>query len=229
MNPMTVKDMVRALKDALTEGRLVFTARGDRPEIEAMDDEGRYFYQKKQTPFRASVELLTLLTALVDRNRGHKLEILSLFRTVAAGPHGLVQADGTTRLGRAVDIRAYAGCLIDLQHSQNTHRTIQGVVKVIERLPGGKFTLGMPRPGLGGSHRDPANDVFLPATIHTKLRASPSGTMDGDLRLIVNPEAKEALARARRGNPNAKILFMYPDGNNHLHVKACDWKEPHTK
>jgi hypothetical protein len=224
-----VKDMVRALKDAVSEKRLVFTKKDDTPEIAALDDEGRYFYQPKQTPFRASVELLALLTALVDRDRGHKLEILSLFRTVAAGPHGIVQDDRTTRLGRAVDIRAYAGCLIDLQHSQNASRTIQGVVKVVERLPGGKFTLGLPRPGLGGSHRDPANDVFLPATIDTKIGVSPSRTMDGDLRLIVNPEAKEALARARQGNPNAKILFMYPDGNNHLHVKACDWTEPHTK
>jgi len=229
MSQTPVKDMVRALKDAVAAGRLVFTKRDERPEIEAMDDEGRYFYQKKQTPFQASVELLALLTSLVEPGRGQKLEILSLFRTVAAGPHGILQADKTTRLGRAVDIRAYAGNLIDLTHPKNAVQAIRGVARVIERLPAGKFTLGLPRPGLGGDHRDPANDVFLPATPTTILRNTPTGAFAGDLRLIVKPEAKDAMAQASRGNPMARILFMYPDGNNHLHVKACDWKEPHKK
>jgi hypothetical protein len=227
MTSLTVKDMVRTLKEAMAAKRLVFTHADERPEIEAMDDEGRYFYAKKTTPFQASVELLALLAALVDPSRGHKLEILSLFRTVKAGPHGILQTDGKTRLGRAVDIRAYAGNLIDLAHPTNAAaaRTIQGVARVIERLPAGKFTLGLPRPGLGGSHRDPDNDVFLPATERTVLRTTPTGSFAGDLACIVKPEAKQALARASRSNPAAKILFMYPDANNHLHVKACDWND----
>src|SRR5262249_16670635 len=130
----TVKEMVQTLKEALGKGRLVFVKPSEQPEIAALDDEGRYKYARGA--FRASLELLKLLTALVDVGQGQKLEILSLFRTKNAGPHGILQSDGT-RLGRAVDISAYGGFPIRLKHPANKRGAIQGVVKVVEKLPAG--------------------------------------------------------------------------------------------
>jgi hypothetical protein len=123
----------------------------------------------------------------------------------------------SSAVGHAVDIAAYNSAAIHLKIPANAPSAIRGVASVISKLPAGKYTLGLPRPG-GGNHIDPTNDVFLPVTSLDQPQKSPSrGNFRKDLSLILEP-ARTALTQAVDGNPAARIQFLYPDGVDHLHV-----------
>lgn len=165
---------------------------------------------------RASPELVNLLAGLVGGG-GATLTIMSLFR-FKNGPHGEEQGDGTA-IGRAVDIMEYKGFPINLKTPANASNAIAGVAAVIAGLAPGKYTLGLPRPG-GGKLMDPDHDVFLPVTNLDQVTKSPGrGDFKKDLALVREP-AQTALRAAANGNPKAHIQFMFPDGVDHVHVKA---------
>jgi hypothetical protein len=164
---------------------------------------------------RASPELIALLAGLLGVNG--RMTIMSLFR-YHQGPHGEPQPDGSA-VGRAVDIMAYGGYDIHLKTPSNAKAAIAGVAEVISNLPSGRYTLGLPRPG-GGARMDPPNDVFLPVTSLDQVSKSPGrGVFKRDLELVREP-AQAALRKAFEGNPAARIQFMYPDGVDHIHIKA---------
>jgi hypothetical protein len=199
---------------ALDDGRLIADMNNVKGQLRAIATGGAWTDPAGHV-LRASPELIKLLAALVDGNG--RLTIMSLFR-FKNGPHGEVQADGSA-IGRAVDIMGYAGFAIHLKTAANAPNAISGVAAVFSKLPAGKYTIGLPRPG-GGSSLDPKSDVFLPVTSLDQVTKSPShGVFSKDLELVLEP-ARAALKAAVLQNPAARIQFMYPDGVDHVHVKA---------
>lgn len=184
------------------------------------------FYQVKKDAFGYSTtvshntygsrELMQVLESLVlspDISPEKPFMITSLFRY--GGNHGEIQLNGDL-IGRAVDIYSYAGAKIHIDHP---NEALEGITKIIEKLPHSRYTLGLPRPG-GERTVDPIKDFFLPVNAIVQNRISPTGTLKGDLERMKNSEAKVRLAEAINTNRNASILFMYPDAPDHLHIKA---------
>lgn len=201
-----------ALVAALDSGRLNAKMNNVAGQLRALHASGEWVDGAGRR-FRASRNLLAMLAALVD---GGNLTIMSLFR-FGQGPHGEVQPDGSA-LGRAVDIMVYQSMPINLITPANAPNAINGVAGVISNLPAGNYTLGLPRPG-GGPRLDPTQDVFIPVTSLSQVSHSPTGSFRGDLARVLEP-AKTALTRAADANAQARIRFMYPDGVDHVHVKA---------
>ena len=128
------------------------------------------------------------------------------------------RASGKHTTGRAMDISEYAGFKIDLRSPTaiGAENAITCVTKILENLPVGKYYLGLPRPR-GGPARDPANDVFLPVLPDTPLRISPKRNFAGDIKLVKD-KARQAIQAAVLRNPRARILCLYPDAADHLHL-----------
>jgi hypothetical protein len=204
-----------AIVSALDEGRLNAEMNDVKGQLRALFKDGQWAGTGRNAGhvLRAAPELTELLAGLLGG--GATMTILSLFR-YGNGPHGKPEPDGSA-VGHAVDIAAYNGAAIHLKIPANAPSAIRGVASVISKLPAGKYTLGLPRPG-GGNHIDPTNDVFLPVTSLDQPQKSPSrGNFRKDLSLILEP-ARTALTQAVDGNPAARIQFLYPDGVDHLHV-----------
>jgi hypothetical protein len=213
--PSSPKTMARALVTAMDQGRLLGQA-GIRQQLVAWADSGS-FRDASGNIIKPSPELLRMLVTLVNTPGAIKLGVMSLAR-FNQGPHGEVQPDGTA-ICRAADITTFAGFPIDLLEPAHAPNTINGVARVVSALPAGKFTLGLPRPG-GHSLLNPAQDVFLPVTDLSQVDKSPTGSFAGDIRRVKSQEARDALIHASSSNPDAKILFMFPDAVDHVHVKA---------
>jgi hypothetical protein len=204
---------LETLVRALDERRLQAQANNVEGQIRALAKGGQWT-DGHGNVMRASHEILVALAGLVAGSG--TMQLLSLFR-FKNGPHGEPQSDGSG-LGRAVDISGYQGFNINLKNPANTPTTISGVAAVVGRLPKGNYALGLPRPG-GGPLIDPKNDVFLPVTSHNQVDHSPTGAFRTDLELVQEP-ARAALRQASNGNSSARIKFMFPDGVDHLHLKA---------
>ena len=204
---------IEAVIRALEEGRLTAPMNDVKGQLRASAS-GAPYKDPKGHLIRPSEELVALLAGLLEGNR--TMTIMSLFRY--GTPHGEVQSDGTA-IGRCVDIMAYAGFPIHLKLPSNADNAIKGVAAVMGSLPAGKFTLGLPRPG-GGASIDPDHDVFLPVTDHSQVTKSPGhGVFSKDLEKVLEP-ARTAMKAAVAQNPAARVQFMYPDGVDHVHVKA---------
>jgi len=205
---------IAAVIQALDERRLTADMNNVKGQLRAIAADGQWTDPAGRV-LRASPELINLLAGLVGVN--DTMSIMSLFR-FHGGPHGEPQADGSA-IGRAVDIMAYGGFSIHVKTPANAPTAISGVAPVISHLPAGKYTLGLPRPG-GGPKIDPGNDVFLPVTNLDQVTKSPGkGSFKADLELVLEP-ARTAIRAAVLRNPGARIQFMYPDGVDHVHVKA---------
>jgi len=205
---------IAAIIRALDERRLTADMNDVRGQLRALASDGQWKDPAGHI-LRASPELINTLAGLVGMNG--RMTIMSLFR-YRNGPHGEPQPDGSA-VGRAVDIMGYETFNIHLKSPANAPNAIAGVAAVINHLPAGKYTLGLPRPG-GGPKIDPPNDVFFSVTGLDQVTKSPGkGVFKRDLELVLEP-ARTALADAVKANPGARIQFMYPDGVDHVHVKA---------
>jgi len=149
-----------------------------------------------------------LLQTLVELLRFNSLTLMSLFR-----PGGSRHTKG-----KAIDISEYGGFKIDMRSpsAAAAESAINCVSKILENLPIGKYYLGLPRPR-GGSARDPANDVFLPVGPETPLRISPKRNYVEDIKLV-KEKARQAIQGALARNPKPRILCLYPDSADHLHL-----------
>lgn len=204
---------VAAIIRALDERRLTADMNHVSDQLRAIARDGQWIDGAKHV-LRASPELIDASAGLVGSNG--RMTIMSLFRF--GSPHGERQPDDSA-IGRSVDIMAYGTFNIHLKNPANAPNAIAGVAAVIGHLPSGKYTLGLPRPG-GGAKIDPPNDVFFSVTDHKQVTMSPGkGLFKRDLELLLEP-ARSAIAAAVAGNPGARIQFMYPDGVDHVHVKA---------
>jgi hypothetical protein len=205
---------IEAVLAALDQGRLHADMNNVKGQLRGIAKDGSWSDPSGHI-LRASTELIRLLAGLLEQ--GATMTIMSLFR-FKNGPHGEPQPDGSA-IGRAVDVMEYRGFKIHLKNPENASAAISGVAAVISHLPAGKYTLGLPRPG-GGPLIDPEHDVFLPVTNHDQVSKSPGkGNVQKDLELLLEP-ARTALREAIAANSIARIQFMYPDGVDHLHVKA---------
>jgi len=205
---------IQAVIAALDQGRLHADMNNVKGQLRGIAKDGSWTDPSSHV-LRASPELIRLLAGLLQQ--GATMTIMSLFR-FKNGPHGEPQPDGSA-IGRAVDIMEYGGFKIHLKNPENASTAISGVAAVMSHLPAGKYTLGLPRPG-GGPLIDPEHDVFFPVTNHDQVSKSPGkGNLQKDLELLLEP-ARTALRAAIAGNPIARIQFMYPDGVDHIHVKA---------
>lgn len=160
--------------------------------------------------------LLNLLHNLLNSsevNTENPLSILSLIRR--GHNHGAINGNGEA-ICRAVDIDGYSGHRINMSNPNNS---LKAIVKVISTMPAGNYNIGLPRPG-GGSLIDPSRDYFLPVNSLSQNERSPTGTLEGDLKLIKNPQAKLEISTAIFRNKNAHVVFLMPDAVDHLHVKA---------
>ena len=163
---------------------------------------------------RASPEVIAMTAGLLKD--GAKMSLMSLFR-YGNGPHGEKQADGSA-ISRAIDIIEYLGHPINLKTPAAAEQCIQGVAMVIQYLPPGRYSVGLPRPG-GGDKIDPPNDVFFPVTAKEQVDVMPGGSPSKAIDMIREP-ARTAIKAAMAANPEAKLVIVFPDAVDHLHIKA---------
>ncbi|MFN8575391.1 MAG: hypothetical protein U0354_00905 [Candidatus Sericytochromatia bacterium] len=165
-----------------------------------------------------SKPLIDLLYSLINSKqitKDNPLSILSLFRK--GRNHGALEKDGIV-VCRAVDIDIYSGFRINMN---NPNDALKGIVRIINNMPEGRYNIGLPRPG-GGQLIAPDKDFFLPVTNLNQNEVSPTGSIDTDLKLIKNQEARELITNAVKNNKMAKILYLMPDAVDHVHIKALD-------
>lgn len=234
----------RALAEAMEERRL--GAGEHAGQIRQIAATG--VVRSRGTTVVPSLGLLRMLEALASestpRERGTPdFEIVSLVRP-GAGPHGALGPSGVG-LARAVDIVRFAGANIDITQPESSVRAIAAVIRA---LPPGCYLLGLPRPPRtdpeGGAEdaqnhqrfyrastgptdrpvlsergqRAIATNPFLPAV---NLRHCPTGSLRGDLaRLGPGGQAELTAAADEAQARGARILCLFPDGPDHLHVQV---------
>jgi hypothetical protein len=152
---------------------------------------------------------------------------LRILRTFAdnQGPHG------SRGLCEAVDVAVFGTYVFEYHTAKPL--LIDGVAKLIRAMPGDvTFDLGLVRPvgGVGGFNT--ALDVFFRVTADNvaKLKRDPTThkVLPGQPPNAVEPgagwglgallpDAKSAIDRARAGK---KLGYAYPDGADHVHIKA---------
>lgn len=223
-NKKVARDMIKAINE-----KKLNVYQHTSEQINQISSQGFYIFKKyKKDEFGNEIieehntygsrELMNVLETLVNSSEissDKPFMITSLFRF--GGNHGELQKNGDL-VGRAVDIYSYAGARIHIDHP---NEAIDGISKIIEKLPASRYTLGLPRAGSVNSVA-PDKDFFLPVQTINQSRISPTGTLKGDLERVKNPEAKVKLANAISTNNQASILFMYPDAPDHLHIKVVE-------
>ncbi|MBC7475729.1 MAG: hypothetical protein H7263_15710 [Candidatus Sericytochromatia bacterium] len=183
-------------------------------EHKKIDGEDSYINHKTYGS-KGLMNLLLNLTNSDDINQEKPFIILSLFRL--GGNHGEIQSNKDV-IGRAIDIFCYAGYKIDISNPQDA---LEGITKIISKLPESRYNLGLPRPG-GENLINPDLDYFLPVTNIKQSRQSPTGNIKGDLERIKDVQARLKLTETIFNNKNIEILYMFPDATNHLHIKAIE-------
>lgn len=209
------KVVSQRMLNAVKEGKLI-VPQYIQEHIKQIAKQGHFKYNGKRAYF--SVPLLNMLNALVTSKtltKNKPMSILSLFR-VSSKNHAYPTQDEI--ICKAVDIDYYLGYKI---HIEKPESALNGIVSIINRMPLGRYHIGLPRPG-GGALINPKKDYFLPVTDLKQNQASPTGSTIGDLKLIKNPKAREKLTEAIRKNQKAKILYLLPDATDHVHIKAID-------
>jgi hypothetical protein len=156
---------------------------------------------------RHSPALQELLVALAPRGLG-------IMRTFAPnqGPHG--ETKGSDMVCSAVDITGYAGGRFHYQVPRET------LISNVERLfrafpPGPAFDIGFVRPVGGPAGFDTRLDVFFAVPGHRVAAAfKPDGSWG--VGAMLEPPKTRVLA-ALSGK---KFGYLFPDGADHMHVKA---------
>jgi hypothetical protein len=142
-----------------------------------------------------------------------KIACMNAHHPLPRGPHGYPDCLGKNiQFCTAIDIGQYNGQDVNLNyhHSRVPAYAIKVVTDLLWNFPEkGTFDVGFPRP-IGGHHVDPKHDIFFPVT---NLR-QPQHSMP--LSKMLQP-AQLAVRLAMRGR-DFRVLF--PDGADHLHVKA---------
>jgi len=178
-------------------------------------------------------DTVTLAPGLIDLllrlARSETITVLSLYRRRGEDPHGRPNPEDGGFLCQAVDIAGYGGLRIDLEHGP-AEQNIRIVTNLIRNFPAGTFDLGFPRPRFNEA-RDttdfhPELDIFFPVPkavvasyclIGWHHRGAELAQMR-DLTPMLEPARTQV--RAAMSNSPARFGLKYPDGKDHLHVKA---------
>lgn len=206
-----------SLKAALASGRLILNNPTDVTTFPAICA-GRQIDAQTGAPVHYATELIRLLDSLLS---GGQLQIMSLYRPsfmkdgrlVTQGPHGEIQ--GGSMVVRAVDVAGYAGRPVNLVPRTDA---ISVVANLIRNFGPGNFDLGFPRPVGGPTGFDPTQDVFFAVPDVLTAAQCFAGKISRTLAQMLEPAQTEI--RAAIGSSGGKFPIMYPDGLNHLHVKA---------
>lgn len=244
-----VQTVARALLQGVQGGQLALTnPRREGAQLSQLSQHGHCTVDNQTATLHD--ELLTTLESLLSHSTprpGHApFSILSLVRT-NSGAHGWRAPDGS-RVCKAVDINRYAGHAIDMR---DPNEALEAILAVIDALPAGRYTLGLPRPprldDQGGAldsqryqylglyepgpppyrlrppYAQRTMNMFLPVNRPEDIEHSPTGSLQGDLQLIQDPTARARLTTttAAARARGANILFLYPDALDHLHLKAA--------
>jgi hypothetical protein len=192
------------LSETRARGRLILNNALDRQIFDA----GHKFSGKSVIYAGGLIRLLLQLTT-----RG-TVAVMSLVRPVKGGPHGEIQANGDI-LCRAVDIAAYKGTPVTLIPPAVAIRV---VCDLIGDFPAGLFDLGFPRPIGGPTGFDPSQDVFFPVPDVATAQQCFDGEIVRKMGQMLEPARTAVSAAMSRSAATFGVLF--PDGLNHLHVKA---------
>jgi hypothetical protein len=95
---------------------------------------------------------------------------------------------------------------------------IRVVCGLIADFPAGLFDLGFPRPVGGADGFDPSQDVFFPVPDQATAQQCFDGTISRGMNQLLEPA--QTRVREAMGRSPATFGTLYPDGLNHLHVKA---------
>jgi hypothetical protein len=206
-----------SLKTALSSGRLILNNPTDAITFPAICA-GRQIDAQTGLPVHYAPELIRLLDSLLA---GGQLRVMSLYRPsymkdgklMTQGPHGEVQ--GTSMVVRAVDVAGYGGRSVTLTPRADA---ISVVANLIRNFGPGNYDLGFPRPVGGPTGFDPSQDIFFAVPDLLTASLCFQGRISRTLGQMLEPAQTEV--RAAMGSSSGKFPIMYPDGLNHLHVKA---------
>ncbi len=92
------------------------------------------------------------------------------------------------------------------------------VANLIRNFGPGNYDLGFPRPVGGPTGSDPSQDVFFAVPDLLTASLCFQGRISRTIGQMLEPAKTEIWAAM--GSSSGKFPIMYPDGLNHLHVKA---------
>jgi len=200
---MTVGDQLRAAIDA---GRMTFVTDERRQKfLTALNGD-----KVNGRTAQVSEELQTVL-AVLSR---HGIKILRTYtpNDPPGSPHA--ELHGNIQIDRAVDVMEYAGGR--LHWTVDRERLIANVIKLLSDLPpSAKYNIGFVRPVGGPTGSDVAHDVFFHVPPDRAPAAfSPDGSW-GWGAMIDPPKSRVRAALA------GKVCdYVFPDGSDHIHLKA---------
>ena len=198
---------IQDLISATNNGQLVFSQPGDRrvlTHIANNEPIGGSVVHLNQ----ALIELLAALSA------AGTVTVMSLYRR-GQGPHGKIGRNGEITC-RAVDIESFAGLPVSLRNRENAVRVVANLIRLFPA--GNSFDIGFPRPVGGPTGFNAAQDVFFPVRDEATARRCYAGTISLPMREMLEP-AKTQILQAMSSS-GADFRLNYPDGLNHLHIKA---------
>jgi len=122
-------------------------------------------------------------------------------RSLIARPmnHGIVAAGGTL-------LRQFGADAIAV------------ITNLISHFPPGRFDLGFPRPIGGDNNFDASADVFFPVPDKATAHLAFLGHLSRPMSAMLEPARSQVTAAMAR--TSAHFAILYPDGLDHLHVKA---------
>jgi hypothetical protein len=192
------------LEDARRRGLLIF----NNPVDNKIFDDGHVFGGHR---VHYAGGLVLLMRTLLGFGQ---VTVMSMVRPINGGPHGEHQANGDI-MCRAVDIAAFRGKQVTLSSKSEA---IDVVCDMIASFPRGSFALGFPRPKRPPNDFDPPNDVFFSVPDAATAQQCEDGSIVRDLSQMLEPA--QGRVRAAMGMSGANFGPIFPDGLNHLHVKA---------
>jgi hypothetical protein len=219
--PKTGSSSLAPLLQAFKDGRLIFNHPTDVasfPKICA----GTQTDAVTGLPVHYAVELVRLLNGLLS---GGQVQVLSMYRPTelkngnahGQGPHSEIQK--TAVVVRGVDVAWYGGS--QYLYTVPKDQLIEGVKRLLIDLPTGQYDVGFVRP-VGGQNGyagypgpyDPKLELFFPVPPARVAAAFNPNESWGWSTMFEELRSDMRLAAAGKAN------YVYPDGHNHVHLRA---------
>lgn len=198
---------IQELISAMNNGQLIFPQPGDVRALNHIANGERI----GGDVVRLNQALIDLLAAL---SAAGTVNVMSLYRR-GEGPHGKIGGNGEITC-RAVDIQAFGGLPIGINNRVNAVRVVANLIRLFP--VGNSYDIGFPRPVGGLTGHSPEHDVFFPVPNEETARRCFAGTISLPMRDMLEPARTQI--RQAMSSSGADFRLKYPDGLNHIHIKA---------
>lgn len=213
--PDLPQDQVDDAQRFLSDTDDILRALVNQGRIDFVYPERRKLFEKAINHDKINGHIATFspeLEQLLVRLARHGFKILrTIDPTGTTSPHGTIVGDKL--ICRAVDVDTYSGQRFEYREPRND--LVEGVTRLLTDFPtGASYDVGFVRPVGGQNGFNTAMDVFFPVPESRVAAAfNPDGSWGWNTMF---EEVRPGIRAAGAG----KVKYVFPDGADHMHIKA---------